>query len=223
MNVCSRFPAWLALVLALAPFARAADDWGDLWLTFNSASIGLTEAVDTRSEFEVRLTDTEKAEYVRFSQKFFTRLDAGWQLGTHPVIENLKNRRGWNATYRLDLELNPPKFTPIKNGPTIGLMNRWEMRWREGQGDEIFNRIHQKTTATWKIKAGPFTSYAIANSVFYETDKGIVTMDRIFPVMLGVNHGEKLRASYYLLYQAKRTSSASDWSGAYILGASFSL
>ncbi|EDY80458.1 hypothetical protein VDG1235_72 [Verrucomicrobiia bacterium DG1235] len=199
-----------------------ADDWGDLWTTLNSGTTNLSDTFSTKSHLELRLPDTEEVGYVRFSQKFYTKLAKGWKLGSHPVFENSKKGDDWNHTFRLDLELNPGKFKLGEKGPSISMRNRWELRWKEGKGSEIFHRIRQQTKATWKIDAGPFKSYSIANELFFEEDKGKLTINRFYPIQLGSKLNEKIKATYYLLYQSKRAGTSSNWNGAYILGTSLS-
>lgn len=212
----------LASVASL-PLIAHADDFSAAWLTVNSSTQELSDTFSTKSHLELRFPDAEEFGYIRFSQKFYTKLGSGWKLGTHPVFENSKKGDDWNHTLRLDLELNPKKFTLGEKGPSISMRNRWELRWKEGKGSEIFHRIRHQTKATWKIENGPFTSYSAANEIFFEEDKGKLSMNRFYPVMLGTKHGDKVKASYYLLYQSKRTGTTSDWNSGYFLGASFSL
>lgn len=208
--------------LALAPLS-SADDFSALWLTGNSATIEINDSLSTKSHLEIRLPDVERIGYVRFSQKFYTALGNGWKLGTHPVFENSRKGDDWASTYRFDLELNPKKFQLGSDGPTVSMRNRWELRWKEGKGSEIFHRIRQQTKMSWKLDDSYFSSYSLGNELFFEEDKGKISMNRFYPVMLGTKHGDKVKASYYLLYQSKRVGTTSDWAGAYYLGASFSL
>ncbi|MBC2608190.1 DUF2490 domain-containing protein [Pelagicoccus albus] len=212
-----------SLGIILASASVNADDFGDVWFTGNSASIDLSDTLSTKSHLELRLPDAEEIGYVRFSQKFYTKLDNGWKLGTHPTFENSKKGDDWNSTYRFDVELNPAKFKVAEKGPSISMRNRWELRWKEGKGSELFHRIRQQTKATWSVDLGPFKSYSIANEAFYEVDKSKLTINRFYPIMLGTKHAEKVKASYYLLYQSKRSGTTSDWNGSFILGASYSL
>lgn len=211
----------LLAIACIATIAKA-DDFGDSWLTINTPNIELSDSVSTKSHLEFRFPDSDTFGYYRFSQKVYTKLGDKWKLGTHPVFENSKSGDNWKHTYRLDLELNPGKFKLSENGPTISMRNRWELRWKEGKGSEIFHRIRQSTKASWKVDLGPFSSYTVGNEVFFEEDKGKISMNRFYPVMLGTKIADKVKATYYLLYQSKRAGTSSDWSGAYILGASLS-
>lgn len=220
MNI-KRFFALAAL--ASIPSLVQADDFSAAWITANSASQNLSDSISTKSHLELRFPDAEEFGYIRFSQKFYTKLGGEWKLGTHPVFENSKKGDDWNSTVRLDLELNPGKIKVGNDGPTISMRNRWELRWKEGKGSEVFHRVRQQVKASWKADLGIFSSYSLANEFFFEEDKSKITMHRFYPIMLGTKHGDKVKASYYLLYQNKRSGTSSDWNGAYILGASFSL
>ncbi len=209
--------------ICLLPLAAYASDTPDLWITANGASQDIGDNIKTKTQVELRLPDFEEIGYFKLSQKFTTKLSEKWSLGTHPVFESSKKGDDWSNTYRLDLELNPTKFTLGENGPSISMRNRWELRWKEGKGSEIFHRIRQQTKATWKLEGGPFSSYSLANEIFYEEDKSEFTVNRFYPVMLGTKHADKVKASYYLLYQSKRVGTTSEWDGSFILGASFSL
>lgn len=211
------------LLSLVAVGSAQAEEIEEFWLTATTSSIELSDSLSTASSTELRSPGSGTISYVRFTQKFQTKLSNGWELGTNPVLENSKNGNQWNHTVRLDLELNPAKFNLGENGPSISMRNRWELRWKEGQGSEIFHRIRQQTKATWKIGKGPLTSYSVANEIFFEEDKGKITTNRFYPLMLGTKPSDKLKATYFLLYQSKRTGTTSDWSGGYYLGASLSL
>lgn len=211
----------LAALAFLLPNWLQADEGPDFWLTLNSSTFEIQENTRSKTHAELRFPEFNDFTYFRISQKFTTNLTPKWSLGTHPVFETSKKGNDWNNTYRLDLELNPAKFKLGEDGPTISMRNRWELRWKEGKGSTIFHRLRQSTKATWKIDAGPFTSYTIANEAFWEEDKGKVSMNRFYPIMLGSKLDGR-KTNYYLLYQSKRLGTSSDWSGRFILGASLS-
>jgi len=216
-----RYTLTLLASLALAASSALADNGTDLWLTVNSPTQEIFQNTKTKTHAEFRFPDFEEFSYVRISQKFTTKLNDKWSLGTHPVFESSRKGGDWNNTYRFDLELNPAKFTLGENGPTISMRNRWELRWKEGKGSEIFHRVRHQSKATWKIDIGPFSSYSIGDEAFFEEDKGKLTMNRFYPVILGSKIGGR-KISYYLLYQSKRQGTSSDWNGNYILGTSLS-
>lgn len=208
--------------IAIASAVHAGDDLSSFWLALNSPKSKLNDTFATKTHAELRFSDFETLGYYRLSQKFYTNLNSNWTLGSHPVFENSKKGDHWNHTLRLDLELNPKKIALGENGPTLNLRNRWELRWKEGKGSEIFHRIRQHTKLSWKLSSGPFGTYAIGNEVFYETDKERLTINRFYPAILGANIGENIKGSFYLLYQSKRVGQSDDWNGEYILGTGLS-
>ncbi|MBK1876573.1 DUF2490 domain-containing protein [Pelagicoccus mobilis] len=216
-----RYTIILLASLVLASVTAQADTGPHLWLTVNARSHELWEDTKTKTQVSVRFPEFEDFNYFYLSQKITTKLNDKWSLGTHPVFETSKKGDDWNNTYRLDLELNPAKFNLGDNGPTISMRNRWELRWKEGKGSEIFHRIRHSSKASWKINWGPFSSYTIADEVFFEEHKSKITRNRIYPVMLGSKIGDQ-KISYYLLYQSDRQGTSSDWDGKYVLGASLS-
>ncbi len=207
--------------ICLLPLAAYCEDGPDLWLTVNGPSQEIGEQTKTKTQVAIRFPEFGELSYFYLSQKFTTKLSEKWSLGTHPVFETTKKGDDWSNTYRLDLELNPAKFTLGDNGPTISMRNRWELRWKEGKGSEIFHRIRHSSKASWKIDAGPFTSFTIGDEIFFEEDKGKVTRNRFYPVILGSKLGDH-KINYYLLYQSDRKGTSADWNGRYVLGSSFS-
>lgn len=211
-----------SLLASLALASSALSDNGpDLWLTVNGPAQQIWEDTKTKTQVSVRIPEFDDLNYFYLAQKFTTKLNDKWSLGTHPVFETSKKNGEWKNTYRIDLELNPSKFKLSENGPTISMRNRWELRWKEGKGSEIFHRIRHSSKATWKIDLGPFTSYSIADEFFYEEHKGEITKNRFYPVMLGSKLGDQ-KISYYLLYQSDRVGTSDNWNGRYILGTSLS-
>ncbi|MDQ8185462.1 DUF2490 domain-containing protein [Pelagicoccus sp. SDUM812002] len=206
--------------ICLLPIAYSSEGT-DLWFTVNSSSKNVGDNTKTKTHFEIRLPDFEEIGYFRVSQKFNTNIGQNWSLGTHPVVEFSKQGDDWNNTYRFDLELNPAKFTLGENGPSISMRNRWELRWKEGKGSEIFHRVRHSSKATWKIDTGPFTSFTIGDEIFYEADKGKITKNRFYPVMLGSKLGAH-NINYYLLYDSSRQGTSDNWNGRYIVGSSLS-
>lgn len=207
--------------LCLMPFSVYSDTGPNLWLTVNSPSQEIGEKTKTNTQVSIRFPEFEEFTYFYVAQKITTQLSNNWSLGTHPVLEGAKKGSDWSNTYRIDLELNPAKFTLGDNGPSISMRNRWELRWREGEGSTIFHRIRHSSKATWKIDAGPFTSFAIGDEIFYEDHKGKITRNRFFPVMLGSKLGQH-KINYYLLYQSDRAGTSDDWNGRYVLGTTLS-
>ena len=118
----------------------------------------------------------------------------------------------------MDLELNPSKIQLGQGGPQLSLRKRWELRWKEGRGSEVFHRLRQYSRLAWKIDAGPFSAYTIGNEVFYETDMSRITTNRFYPIMLDAPIGDSVKSTVFLLYQSKRAGSTGNWSGEYILG-----
>lgn len=207
--------------LCFLPLAAFSDTGPDFWLTVNTPSIELGEKTSTKTQVSLRFPEFDDFHYFYLSQKFTTKLGEKWSLGTHPVFETSKKAGDWSNTLRLDLELNPAKFNLGENGPSISMRNRWELRWKEGKGSTVFHRIRHSSKATWKIEAGPFTSFSIGDEVFYEEDKEKITRNRFYPVMLGSKVGDT-KVNYYLLYQSDRAGTSDDWNGRYVLGTSLS-
>ncbi len=205
-------------VLSLSGFS---DTGPDLWLTVNGPSQEIGDNTKTKTQVSIRFPEFDELSYFYLSQKFTTKLNDKWSLGTHPVFETSKKGDDWNNTYRLDLELNPSKFQVGDNGPTISMRNRWELRWKEGKGSEIFHRVRHSSKATWKIDAGPFNSFTVGDEIFYEDHKGKITRNRFYPAILGSKLGGH-KISYYLLYQSDRAGTSDDWNGRYVLGTSLS-
>lgn len=219
----------LVLCLLVAGFlcgvsATRASDGFEYRFALNTPVWELGNATESRTNFEARLPEFEFLSYYRVSQKFHTAVFGDWKLGTSPVLERGRGRSGgdWSNTYRLDLELNPPKVSLGANGPTLGLRNRWELRWREGSGSERFDRIRQQISLSWDLADGFFESYGVANEVFYEIDKDLVTMNRFYPVMLKTGKLGDFSSSFYLMHQSGRSSAAAGWRGTVVLGAGIS-
>ncbi len=212
----------IAIYLMLIPFALQCYASEQLWLTLNSTDWQLSENIKTRSHAEFRFPEAEYNSYFRYSQKLYTKLGKKWTLGTHPTIEGSRSTSSsdYNNTYRIDLELNPAKFKLGSEGPTVAMRNRWEVRWKEGKGSETFNRIRQYTTMTWNLKTPHLKFYRVGNEVFYEVDKSMITMNRFYPIVLGVPFTEKFSTSFYYMYQRKRSGTTDNWSTSHILGTS---
>jgi len=206
------------LAAALAGASALADEQTGFWFSANAPAIELGSRMKTRTGVELRFSDGAGLAYRRFSQRFETKLGGGWTLGSSPVLESSKSGDDWSDTYRIDLELNPRKFQLGARGPELSLRNRWEWRWKEGEGREIFHRLRHRSKLEWKLERGPFDSFAIADEIFYETDKERLTANRFYPAMVGFGLGEA-KASLFLLYQSKRAGLSDDWDGEYILGA----
>lgn len=214
------FPLAVVSLLMSSTICSAND--AAYWLTVNSSDFEITENIKTRAHGEFRFPEAEYMSYFRLSQKFYTKLSKNWTLGTHPTIEGsrLRGSSDWKNTYRLDLELNPKKMKLGENGPTLSLRNRWEVRWKEGKGSEVFNRIRQYSKVSWKTGNNVVNSYAVANEIFYEVDKSMITMNRFYPVVLGVPIMEGVSSSFYFLYQTKRVGTSDSWNETYIGGVS---
>lgn len=206
---------WLLLTSSFS------EEGPDFWLTVNTLSSELWKDTKTKTHIQTRFPEFSEFTYFRISQKFSTKLNDKWSIGTHPVFESSKKGDDWKNTYRLDLELNPSNFKLGRGGPRISMRNRWELRWKEGKGSEVFHRVRQSSKATWRINGGPFSSYSVGNEVFFEEDKGKITINSFYPIMLGSRIGDR-KISYYLLYQSKRSGTSSDWNSRYILGSSLS-
>lgn len=211
----------LIIAIGLLALSAQAEEGPDLWFTIIGPSFEVRDDTNTKTQVGLRFPEAEELSYYYVAQKFNTTLNENWSLGTHPFFEASKSGDDWNNTYRLDLELNPSKFTLGKYGPIISMRNRWEFLWKDGKGSQIFHRIRQLSSASWKLDMGPFTSYAIGNEIFFEEDKGKITMNRFYPITLGSNIGQQ-KIAYYLLYQSKRTGTSDDWNGRYIIGSTLS-
>lgn len=211
------------LVVLSTAVLTYADDFGDSWFVVNTKNLGLTEDISTKTQVEFRLPESERIGYFRLTQKFNYDLGHGWKAATNPTIENTRVLDRWIQTYRVEFELNPPKYKFGDNGPSLSMRNRWELRWKEGNGSTIFHRFRQFNKATWKIDLGPFNSYSVGNEIFFEEHKGKISMNRFYPISLSTKPTDKLKIDYFLLYQSKRLGTTSKWNGAYILGANISL
>lgn len=192
------------------------------WVTLNSSDWQVTEEIKSRSHAEFRFPEAQEWTYFRFSQKFYTKLSKNWTVGVHPAIEGSRSTDSsdFANTYRIDLELNPAKFKLGENGPTVSMRNRWEVRWKEGYGSEVFDRIRQYTTITWDLKNPHLKFYRIGNEVFYEVDKSLITLNRFYPIMLGIPLFDSVSTSFYYMYQTKRSGTSNDWSETHVLGTS---
>lgn len=213
-----------AILLTLSTFLASslfASEDTAVWLAFNTPKYELSEDWSTKTNFEFRIPDANELTYYRVAQKFATKLPSDWTFGTNLTFENSKKATSWDHTFRLEFEMNPKKLSLGKNGPDLSMRNRWELRWKEGKGSEIFHRVRHQSKITWKLSQGPFTSYGIGDELFYEEDKGKITANRFYPVLLSANHGE-VKGSYFLMYQSKRSGTSADWNGEYILGAGYS-
>lgn len=217
-----RRPLQLLPALTLALAALQASEPTAFWLSLDAPTFEPSPSFSTKTNLELRFPEFEELSYYRLSQKLYFPLNQRWTLGAHPAFENSKSGDEWRHTYRLEMELNPAKIQLGSKGPTLDFRNRWELRWKEGQGSRVFHRLRQRTRLHWALPNGPFSSYGIGNELFYEEDKGKITANRLYPAILRAKHGPDLSASYYLLYESKRSGSSSNWNGAYILGASFS-
>lgn len=212
--------ALLSLIILSALQCLRAEDPAEIWFSLDSFSIGLSEDWKTKTNFEARLPEAEFLAYLRLCQKFNYKLDDTWTLGTHPVLERSRSssQSPYRDTYRLDLEANPK----LKLGDTVtlSLRNRWELRWKEGKGDEIFHRARQQTQISWKLPRDfpLISSYAIANEVFYELDKSKITANRFYPLSVKLRGELSLSPSLYYMYQSKRRGLTSDWNGAHVFG-----
>ncbi len=213
----------IASIAAILGASLQADDLSGLWLGLNTPEIDYSDLnASTKTNAEVRFNDGSGVAYARIGQKYFTQLNQTWSLGTSPAIEFSKSNDDWKRTIRLEIELNPKKIALFQNGPQLDFRNRWELRWKEGEGSEIFHRLRQQTKLIWKLESGPFTSFALGNEIFYETDKERLTTNRFYPIILGANAGPNAKASYFFFYQSKRVGISEEWNGEYILGATLS-
>ncbi|MDQ8203113.1 DUF2490 domain-containing protein [Pelagicoccus sp. SDUM812003] len=193
-----------------------------VWLSASAPSYELTDKTKTKTAVELRLPDASELTYYRIGQQFYTSLNSDWQLGSHLSFENSKKASDWNHTIRLELELNPSKISLGQNGPDLSMRNRWELRWKEDKGSEIFHRLRHRSKVTWKLENGPFSSFSIGDEIFFEEDKGKITMNRFYPAILTAKHGDGIKGTYYLMYQSKRAGTSSDWNGEYVLGIGYS-
>ena len=214
------------LLLALAAIATAncsfASDATAVWIGVNAPSYKINDRIKTVTGVEIRCPDASDLNYYRIGQKFYTKLNSDWTMGSHVSFENTKVLSDWRHTLRLELELNPKKIRFGENGPQLSMRNRWELRWKEGKGSEIFHRIRQQSKLAWDLSKGPFSSYGFGNEVFFEEDKGKITANRFYPVVLTAKHSGELKGTYYLMYQSKRIGTSSNWFGEYVLGTSLS-
>lgn len=222
MNIAKRLAA-ITFTLVLLPTSalHAVDAW---WITLNAPNFTLSEHVKTRSHAEFRFPEAEFLGYYRFSQKFNTRLGKKWTLGTHPTIEGSRSRSqsDYNETYRIDLELNPNPIQFGEGGPTLALRNRWEVQWKEGRGSEVFNRVRQYTTLTWPVNHDLIKFYRIGNEVFYDADRSVISMNRLYPVMLGLPISDAFSCSVYYMYQRSRVGTSHSWRTTHVIGTSLS-
>lgn len=210
----------IALAAIFACTLASGED-SSIWLAFNTPKKEISDNWSTKTNFEFRIPDASELTYYRVGQKFATKLPSDWTFGTALAFENSKKASDWNHTFRLEFEMNPKKFSLGENGPDLSMRNRWELRWKEGKGSEIFHRVRHQSKITWKLSNGPFSSFGIGDELFFEEDKGKITANRFYPVLLSTSHGE-VKGSYFLMYQSKRSGTSSDWSGEYILGAGYS-
>ncbi|MCH6258610.1 DUF2490 domain-containing protein [Puniceicoccaceae bacterium K14] len=218
----SKWALTLCFVLGFGLLSANGSEASATWLTANSPKLDLGNGWSTKSHTELRMPDLEYLSYVRISQKFNYKINDSWTLGTHPTLERSRSntKSDWSNTYRFDLELNPKKIKIGESGPTLSMRNRWELRWKEGKGSEIFHRVRQQSKLSWKLDNAFVKSYSLGNEVFYEVDKERITLNRFYPIILGVDIFESVGTSFYLMYQSKRSGLSSDWNGTYVSGIS---
>ncbi len=207
----------IILFFLLLPFISNAAT-SSFWLTLDSASKQLGP-VQTKFHSEFRFNDFEEFSYFRLSPKFYWKLNDTWKLGTHPVIEGTNKNSNWANTYRFDIELNP-KSIKLSEGGTYSMRNRWEFRWKENKGHELFHRIRHFSKLTWKFSDSNrwFKSYSIGDELFYELDKSKVTMNRFYPIALGLKNDSAISSTIYYMYQTKRSGVSSTWNTRHIIG-----
>lgn len=197
-----------------------ADDYEEFWLTLKSPTIKMGDYTTTKSYFHFQFRDGDNFNYFRVGQKFSHKIGENWSLSTNPLLEGSRSigKSAWKRTYRLELELNPNKVKLGENGPTWSMRNRWELRWKQGYGSEIFHRLRSENKLTWKIDSKTFDSYALGWEIFYETDKGMITGHYLYPAIVGTKLFSKIPTKFYLLYNPKRIGTTDDWSNTYIAG-----
>jgi|GEM_PF-1976415 len=168
---------------------------------------------------EFRSTEFDRVDYYYMAFKNHWKLNDSWTLGTTPVWERSRSGDGWKDKYRFDLELNPAKFKLWEDGPTVGLLNRWEFALKEGKGHKVYHRIRLGQTLSWKLNQDSWlTGYSISNHVFYELDKEKWTMVRFYPASLTLKANSAFTPSIYYMYQYKRAGTSGDWNGTHVFG-----
>ncbi len=204
----------------LAASSASAQEYEELWLTVKTPTLKLSDITKTKSYFHFQLRDGDNLNYFRVGQQFSHKLSDSWTLATNPLYEGSRNigSSDWKRTYRLELELNPSKIKLGENGPSWSLRNRWELRWKEGKGSEIFHRLRHFSKLTWDIDGKTINSFSVGAEVFYETDKGMITGYYFYPAMIGTKLFKKVPTTFYLLSNPKRIGTSNEWTDTYILG-----
>ena len=204
----------------LAASSATAQDYEEFWLTLKTPTVKLSDITKTKSYFHFQFRDGDNLNYFRVGQKFSHKLSDNWTLATNPLYEGSRNIGSsvWKRTYRLEIELNPAKIKLGENGPLWSMRNRWELRWKQGYGSEIFHRLRHESKLTWKLDGKTFNSYALGAEVFYETDKGMITGFYVYPAMLEAKLFNKVPTVFYLNYNPKRIGTSDNWTNTYIAG-----
>ncbi|MGB0372161.1 MAG: DUF2490 domain-containing protein [Opitutales bacterium] len=193
----------------------------ELWMSFDFPTIS-KGAFSTRTHTHWRFAEDAYVRYYRLSQKFFYKVDDTWTLGLHPVHnESRRSENGeWSHRRRLDFEANP-KFKV--GNMTVSMRNRFELRWFEGQGSELFNRARHRTALSWKGDWLPgLKSFGVSNEVFYDLDASRISGNWLMPVKLNFEPADFFKGSLgYQIASSKRGNG--DWSHKHVLALSGSL
>jgi len=228
MNILSKTKTSVrSVIVALTCFSAlgiaqsgADEEMEEFWLTIKTPTIKLGDITKTKSYFHFQFRDFDNLNYFRIGQKFSHKISDNWTLATNPLLEESRaiGSSKWKYTYRLELELNPSKIKLGENGPTWSTRNRWELRWKEGKGSEIFHRLRHESKLTWKLDGKTFSAYSLGAEVFYETDKGMITGWYVYPAMLETKMFNKVPTVFYLNYNPKRVGTTDEWTHTYIAG-----
>lgn len=168
------------------------------------------------------LTDFQDAEdlvYYRITQKFNYKANKTWTFGLHPVLNSLKKGPGidWKDYYALDFEANPN--WALGDGFSLSMRNRLALIWKDGFDDDAVIRFRQRTKFTWKLPNKPlgFTAFSVANEVFWEDDREMITKNRIFPASLSFSPKEGIKSSISYGYFSDRIGTTNDWKGRHVI------
>lgn len=203
------FVLGLILIGLLAPRAIARDS--EVWLTFNLKE-GSWGNFSTTTHTHYRFpTDDVFLRYYRVSQKIYYKIDDTWTLGLHPVWEQSRSREGapWSDTVRFDFEVNP---TWKWGATTVKMRNRFEIRFREGEGNRTFNRFRSEVSLKWKAQWLPgMTWVGVKNEIFYDFSADRWNTNWFYPLTLGFKITDHFNVSIGYQIASSYKASLDSW------------
>ncbi len=213
------------MALFLIPQARADfnNDVQYWWKTEIKEWDG--DKIDVNGEVEMRFNeDVTNLFNWRLAQKLIYSPKKNLDLGIGYRFE--KNGNGINdplrRQHRLELEVNP--HFKLFNGINLKTRNRFEFRWKEGKGAELFPRYRHKillsSSANWLPR---MEEISVANEFFYDFDADKYNQNRFYPLRAKFKLTSKISLNLYYMVLSKRDSQPGGWQHAHVIGTDFKL